>query len=290
MSYKVIVADNFHFMDEKEQWVAGSFDTLEEAVAKAKWLVDISLAEAVKTGGSEKEIYEHYKLWGDDPFIQAIDELQEGVRFSAWDYAKERCAALAMEIENRNRISDYDATEEQDTFNTLDASEQRAIRVLLELASLPLDRTRPEGSETLLNEQNKVDHTLQISAEGLLKIVPNLVEKLKNKTHWTDAGLNADVFFGAAMRIATFCRRNSLIRTFAGFDFLFVRMFGGEVRPLTPSLFAAAFLHPEFDQASTDAKELKSAFNAAQNKWGTHEPVWWPINHSQGPEIPLPEV
>jgi hypothetical protein len=91
----VIVAENARYMDEKEQWTAGSFDTLKEAVSEAKKLVDISLAEAFKAGSSEAEFFEHYVRWGCDPFIKAAGELQDGVSFSAWDYAKERCAAMA---------------------------------------------------------------------------------------------------------------------------------------------------------------------------------------------------
>ena len=68
MSFKGIVAENSHFMDEKANRDGGSFDTLEEAVAKAMQIVDNSLMEAFAAGGSEKEFYEHYMRWGDDPF------------------------------------------------------------------------------------------------------------------------------------------------------------------------------------------------------------------------------
>ena len=95
MSFRVIVAENSHFMDEDEQWSAGSFGTFEEAVTKAKQIVDTSIDEAFKAGGTESEIYEHYARWGRDPFIVAVDEPQEGATFSARDYAKERCSAMA---------------------------------------------------------------------------------------------------------------------------------------------------------------------------------------------------
>lgn len=99
MTFKVIIAENSHYMNEKEYRDAGSFDTLEEAVATAKQIVDASLEEAFKAGGSERECYEHYMRWGDDPFIKAIDGPQDGVNFSAWDYAKARCSAKAIEPE-----------------------------------------------------------------------------------------------------------------------------------------------------------------------------------------------
>jgi hypothetical protein len=89
----VTVAENSHYMDESEHWEAGTFATLEEAIAKAKQIVETSLDKAFKVGGGDKELYEHYVRWGDDPFIKVIDGPQDGVSFLARDYAKERCAA-----------------------------------------------------------------------------------------------------------------------------------------------------------------------------------------------------
>jgi hypothetical protein len=94
-AFEVIVAENAHYMDEREYWTAGSFDTFEEAVAAAKRIVDTSLDEAFKAGGSAKEFYDHYLHWGCDPFIKGIGGGQGGGKFSAWDYAKERCSAMA---------------------------------------------------------------------------------------------------------------------------------------------------------------------------------------------------
>lgn len=34
--YKVIVADNYHYMDESESYASGTYATLEEAVAACK--------------------------------------------------------------------------------------------------------------------------------------------------------------------------------------------------------------------------------------------------------------
>jgi hypothetical protein len=60
--FKVIVAENAHYMGESEHWDAGSFDTLEEAIAKAKQIVDMSLDEAFGAGGWGEAVYEHYVL------------------------------------------------------------------------------------------------------------------------------------------------------------------------------------------------------------------------------------
>ena len=41
--YKVLVDDNFHFMDESERYEAGVFSTVEEAIAKYKRIIDADL-------------------------------------------------------------------------------------------------------------------------------------------------------------------------------------------------------------------------------------------------------
>ena len=43
--YKVMVDDNFHYMDEDERWEYGTFPTVEEALAACRKVVDASLAE-----------------------------------------------------------------------------------------------------------------------------------------------------------------------------------------------------------------------------------------------------
>ena len=92
VSFNVIVADNFHYMDESENYVHGTFATLEEAIAAAKRIVDEYLASAYKPGLSAAELYHSYVNFGEDPYIAA--EGQSGVLFSAWDYARERCAEM----------------------------------------------------------------------------------------------------------------------------------------------------------------------------------------------------
>jgi hypothetical protein len=94
-SYKVMVDDNFHYMDEDERYELGIFGTAEEAVAACKRIVDEYLMSAYKTGIAEEELLEGYKSFGQDPFIVAIDQSDKAVHFSSWDYAKEQCKALA---------------------------------------------------------------------------------------------------------------------------------------------------------------------------------------------------
>ena len=92
MSYKVFVDDNFHYMDQEHRYSFGEFDTFEAAVAACQRIVDEFLEEAYKPGMKAEELYQVYIGFGEDPFIVRGD-----IRFSAWDYAKERSAQIALE-------------------------------------------------------------------------------------------------------------------------------------------------------------------------------------------------
>ena len=92
--YKVVVADNYHYMDESAHYVLGFFETADEALAAAKGIVDEFLNEAAPKVGSADELYRGYVGFGEDPFIVPIGKAPR-VAFSAWGYAKERCEQLA---------------------------------------------------------------------------------------------------------------------------------------------------------------------------------------------------
>jgi hypothetical protein len=89
--FTVVIADNFHYMDEGEHVVHGSYDSLDAAIAAAKRIVDACLATSHKPGMSAAELYRQYTSFGEDPFIRGAEER---VPFSAWTYAEQRCAEL----------------------------------------------------------------------------------------------------------------------------------------------------------------------------------------------------
>lgn len=91
--YTVTVDDNFHYQegDQREQ---GTYDTLEQAIAVCRAIVDKSLAEEYRPGISAEALYDRYVSFGDDPFIVVIEGVDDGAEFSAWSYAKERCRAI----------------------------------------------------------------------------------------------------------------------------------------------------------------------------------------------------
>jgi len=90
--YKVVIADNFHYMDEDAHGGGAVYDSAEEALAAAKRIVDQCLRDDLQGGTPVEQLFDQYKSFGDDPFIVALAGPE--VDFSAWDYARERCREL----------------------------------------------------------------------------------------------------------------------------------------------------------------------------------------------------
>lgn len=93
MTYRVLIDDNFHYMDEKERTTFGDFESLAEAIAACKKIVDDCLNGDYKPGMTAEALYSNYTMFGDDPWISGGD----GAPFSAWDYAQERCAEICAQ-------------------------------------------------------------------------------------------------------------------------------------------------------------------------------------------------
>ncbi len=91
-SYEVLVDDNFHYMDEKERYTAGVFQTYDEALKRAKQIVDRSLRDLHEPGKSVDDLIAGYVLFGEDPWIKPTPEGIE--RFSARDYARQRAPEI----------------------------------------------------------------------------------------------------------------------------------------------------------------------------------------------------
>jgi hypothetical protein len=92
-SYRVLIDDNFHYMDEDERYEHGQFDSLEAAIAACKHIVDAFLEESYTPGMTAASLYDSYTAFGQDPFIVGGEG---GVLFSAWDYAKARCTEIVQ--------------------------------------------------------------------------------------------------------------------------------------------------------------------------------------------------
>jgi hypothetical protein len=91
MKYKVVVDDNFHYMDESERYTHGEFESSDIALSAAKALVDADLSSLYRSGITADELYRHYTSFGNDPYIISEDQ---SCHFSAWNYAKERCQEI----------------------------------------------------------------------------------------------------------------------------------------------------------------------------------------------------
>lgn len=94
MPYVVMVDDNYHFMDQDQRYRHGEFDDPDIATEHCRRIVDEYLASAIKPGMEAAELWESYKMFGEDPFI--VSKGVPPVSFSAWAYAEERCAALCL--------------------------------------------------------------------------------------------------------------------------------------------------------------------------------------------------
>ena len=86
--YTVYVDDNFHSGDPAERYRLGEYDSREEALDACRQKVDEYFERIVKGRYSFKELWEGYILYGEDPFISS--DPQED-RFSAWEYARQKC-------------------------------------------------------------------------------------------------------------------------------------------------------------------------------------------------------
>ncbi len=87
----MFVDDNFHFMDESERYSHGEFNDCESALRACKKIVDDFLLHHYRPGMTAEELYAGYTTFGEDPFLSTTDS---NCTFSAWTYAKKRCAEI----------------------------------------------------------------------------------------------------------------------------------------------------------------------------------------------------
>lgn len=92
--FKVMVDDNYHYMDQSERYALGEYATLEEATMAARQVVDEFLQSAHQPGMDAGELMTQYVMFGEDPFIICSDPAFGGVLFSAREYARWRCDML----------------------------------------------------------------------------------------------------------------------------------------------------------------------------------------------------
>jgi hypothetical protein len=91
--YRVLVDDNYDYMDESRRWERGQYDTVEEAIGACKAMVDAWLQEHYKPGMTAEELEKGFKMFGDDPFVPGVAP----ETFSAWRYASRRAREICGE-------------------------------------------------------------------------------------------------------------------------------------------------------------------------------------------------
>jgi hypothetical protein len=102
-SYKVMVDDNFHHMENGEQYLYAELSSCAEAVAACKKIVDDFLVPEHKPGMTAEELWAIYSAFGDDAFIVSEDTQ---CRFSGWQYARERCKELCGQQQNEGHVDE----------------------------------------------------------------------------------------------------------------------------------------------------------------------------------------
>jgi hypothetical protein len=99
MTARILVDDNFKFMDEDERYQHGVFDTVDEALGECRGIVDADLAAMAKPGLSPQALYNLYVSFGRDPFIICDGADDKAAAWSAWKYSKARCNDMLLMVE-----------------------------------------------------------------------------------------------------------------------------------------------------------------------------------------------
>ena len=94
VTYFVKIGDNFHFQDGTSPIMQGSYGSFEEAVEICQKIVDESLLSMLKPDRSADDLYQHYCMFGDEPYVIPVPE---GRAFSARKYAQSRCKELCTD-------------------------------------------------------------------------------------------------------------------------------------------------------------------------------------------------
>lgn len=90
MKYELYVDDNSYF-DDDDRYKAGEYETIGDAIAAAKNIVDDFL-ETVRRKWPDitsEELFGKYQRSGEDPWIHPNHS-----NYNSWDYAKRRCREI----------------------------------------------------------------------------------------------------------------------------------------------------------------------------------------------------
>ena len=91
--FQVIVEDNYHYMEDDDRRVVGTFDTYEKALAAARKIVTNSVKHCAEDKRDAGEIHACYVMFGEDAWILPTPEGVES--FSGRTFAQSVAEGLA---------------------------------------------------------------------------------------------------------------------------------------------------------------------------------------------------
>jgi hypothetical protein len=100
-TYKVLVDDNYHYMDPDARYTVGDFNGCDAALTACKKIVNDYLLSTYTPGIAAEALWQNYATFGPDPFIANNDHQ---CRFSAWDYARKRCEEMCGQVDEQHMI------------------------------------------------------------------------------------------------------------------------------------------------------------------------------------------
>jgi hypothetical protein len=101
--FKVFCDDMYHYQDEDERYLVGSYDTLEEAVEKCCAILIENLLHLYEPGMTAEQLGAQWWSFGEDPWVSTPESSTENIPFSA---AKALPALVVQIVEEQNKLVD----------------------------------------------------------------------------------------------------------------------------------------------------------------------------------------
>lgn len=101
MKYRLVVYDNFHYMDDDEPYQKGEYETYELALADAKAMVESFLEFNWKTGMTPDQLIDVFNDFGEEPTIIPRNN-DNGEIFSARKYVKDIAESICAKLQKQN--------------------------------------------------------------------------------------------------------------------------------------------------------------------------------------------
>lgn len=103
MKYRLVVYDNFHYMDDGEPYEKGEYETYELALADAKAMVESFLEFNWKTGMTPDQLIDVFNDFGEEPTIIPRNNDNDEI-FSARKNVKEIAESICLKLQRQNDI------------------------------------------------------------------------------------------------------------------------------------------------------------------------------------------